>query len=164
MKIWVVRITIIGLFLIPTVTDAQSEQPIPAAQPAQQSWVQGKESERAVVNEKSRGPADINTTNRLANPEEQKTLFPDRSKLGASPYQIPSPTPLSPLPTPAPTPAPTPQTPSTVRPEKGVIDPRSGDFYPGVFGGAINPKTGDFLPKTGGGFINPRTGEFFPAK
>ena len=155
MKIWAVGIMIIGLLLIPGVIDAQSNPIGPVGQPTGQSWVQGMES---------KGVASPSPGDQSMKSEGPKTLFPDSSKLGASPYQIPSPTPLLPVPTPAPIPPPGPQTPSTVRPEKGIIDPKSGDFYPGVFGGAINPKTGDFLPKTGGGFINPRTGEFLPAK
>jgi len=46
--------------------------------------------------------------------------------------------------------------------EKGVIDPRTGDFFPGVKGGVTNPRTGDFLPKVDGGYLNPKTGEVIP--
>lgn len=46
--------------------------------------------------------------------------------------------------------------------EKGVTDPRTGDFFPGAKGGVTNPRTGDFLPKVDGGYLNPKTGEVIP--
>lgn len=45
---------------------------------------------------------------------------------------------------------------------KGAIDTRTGEYYPGAAGGIINPKTGQFYPDVGGGYINPKTGEFMP--
>jgi hypothetical protein len=44
----------------------------------------------------------------------------------------------------------------------GAINPRTGEFYPGVADGIINPRTGEFYPDVGGGYIKPRTGEFIP--
>ena len=49
-------------------------------------------------------------------------------------------------------------------PEKGVVNPRTGEFYPGTIGGVVNPQTGEVLPKVEGGYINPKTGEFLPAQ
>jgi hypothetical protein len=49
-------------------------------------------------------------------------------------------------------------------PEKGVVNPRTGEFYQGTIGGIINPKTGEVLPKVEGGYVNPKTGEFLPAQ
>lgn len=46
--------------------------------------------------------------------------------------------------------------------EKGVTDPRTGEFYPGARGGVIHPRTGEFLPKVDGGYLNPKTGEVIP--
>jgi hypothetical protein len=46
--------------------------------------------------------------------------------------------------------------------ERGVIDPRTGDFLPAVKGGVTNPRTGDFFPKVEGGYLNPKTGEVIP--
>ena len=45
---------------------------------------------------------------------------------------------------------------------KGAINTRTGEYYPGAAGGIINPKTGQFYPDVGGGYINPKTGEFMP--
>lgn len=40
---------------------------------------------------------------------------------------------------------------------------RSGQVYPGTKAGVINPRTGEFYPKAGPrGYLNPRTGEFYP--
>jgi hypothetical protein len=55
-----------------------------------------------------------------------------------------------------------PQGPSTNHTEKGAINPRTGEFYPGAFGGVINPRRGVFLPKVHGGYYNPETGETIP--
>jgi len=77
-------------------------------------------------------------------------------KLRLEPYSAPRPSP-APQATPLPPP-------STVLPEKGAYNPRTGESYPGVLGGAINPQTGDFLPRQNGGYVNPRTGEFLPSK
>jgi hypothetical protein len=49
-------------------------------------------------------------------------------------------------------------------PEKGVVNPRTGEFYPGTIGGVVNPQTGEVLPKVEGGYINPKTGELLPAQ
>jgi len=54
--------------------------------------------------------------------------------------------------------------PSAGLPEKGVTDPRTGEFYPGVYGGVMNPRTGIILPKVEGGYLNPETGEVIPNK
>ena len=46
----------------------------------------------------------------------------------------------------------------------GVINPATGDYYPGTgAGGAINPATGQHYPGDGaGGAINPATGQHYP--
>ncbi len=46
--------------------------------------------------------------------------------------------------------------------ERGVTNPRTGEFYPGAIGGVINPRTGVFLPKVEGGYFNPETGDVIP--
>jgi hypothetical protein len=46
--------------------------------------------------------------------------------------------------------------------ERGTVNPRTGEFYPGTYGGVINPQTGVVLPKVGGGYLNPQTGETIP--
>lgn len=53
-------------------------------------------------------------------------------------------------------------TPSKNRPESGITNPRTGEFYPGTFGGVTNPRTGVFMPKVDGGYLNPETGEVIP--
>lgn len=72
-----------------------------------------------------------------------------------SPPKPPSP-PAVPLPAPV-------KPPQGAVPEKGVLNPRTGEFYPGTTGGVINPRTGEVLPKVGGGYISPKTGEFIPS-
>ena len=52
--------------------------------------------------------------------------------------------------------------PTPPSPGKGVINPFTGEFYPGTLGGVVNPRTGEVLPKVEGGYYNPRTGEFIP--
>ena len=69
----------------------------------------------------------------------------------------------------APAPANIPELPSAkppagTFPEKGIVNPRTGEFYPGTIGGVLNPKTGEVLPKVEGGYVNPKTGEFLPAQ
>ncbi len=71
------------------------------------------------------------------------------------------PQPLTPLPIPSPPPSSLTPNPSAA-PEKGAYNPKTGESYPGTFGGAINPRTGTFLPKVNGGYINPQNGEFYP--
>jgi len=61
-------------------------------------------------------------------------------------------------------PPPSVKPPAGTIPEKGVVNPRSGEFYPGTIGGVVNPQTGEVLPKVEGGYINPKTGEFLPAQ
>ncbi len=51
---------------------------------------------------------------------------------------------------------------STLEKEKGTVNPRTGEFYPGTIGGVIDPRTGVVLPKVGGGYLNPQTGETIP--
>ena len=46
--------------------------------------------------------------------------------------------------------------------ERGITNPRTGEFYPGAIGGVINPRTGVFLPKVEGGYFNPETGDVVP--
>jgi len=78
--------------------------------------------------------------------------------LMVNPERPPSPPPSTAA---APPPPAVPLPPGSV-PEKGVINPRTGEFYPGTMGGVVNPKTGDVLPKVEGGYVNPKTGEFLP--
>ncbi len=54
--------------------------------------------------------------------------------------------------------------PTTGKKESGVVNPWTGEFYPGTFGGVINPRTGVVLPKVEGGYLNPQTGEIIPKK
>ena len=85
----------------------------------------------------------------------------------SSPHPFYPPTPSGPpsyTPIPPQKAPPAQQVPSAGKPEKGVIDPRTGEFYPGVYGGVINPRTGVVLPKVEGGYINPETGEVIPSK
>lgn len=56
------------------------------------------------------------------------------------------------------------QPPVTGKSENGVVNPRTGEYYPGAIGGVINPQTGVVLPKVGGGYLNPQTGEVIPKK
>ena len=88
---------------------------------------------------------------------QPKLLAPDKLKVGEPPV-LPSPM------SPPSLPQTTPKVPSTGIPEKGVINPRTGEFYPGTYGGVINPQTGAILPKVDGGYVNLQTGEFIPAK
>jgi len=76
---------------------------------------------------------------------------------------VPPYSPIQPGPTPQPAP-PAPPGPSTITKEKGIVNPRTGEFLPGTFGGVIDPKTGAVWPKVGGGYINPQTGEIIPKK
>ena len=73
------------------------------------------------------------------------------------------PQPKAPLPPAAP-PPPSVKLPGGAIPEKGVVNPRTGEFYPGIIGGVVNPKTGEILPKVEGGYVNPKTGEVLPAQ
>ena len=68
----------------------------------------------------------------------------------------------APLPPGAP-PPPSVKMPGGTLPEKGVVNPRTGEFYPGTLGGVVNPQTGEVLPKVEGGYINPKTGEVLPS-
>lgn len=91
------------------------------------------------------------------NSQQPKFLVPGKLNLGEPPV-LPSPV------SPPSLPQPTAKGPSTGTPEKGIINPRTGEFYPGTFGGVLNPQTGVLLPKVDGGYVNPQTGEFLPAK
>jgi hypothetical protein len=86
-----------------------------------------------------------------------KGPVPPVSTSPAMPKAAPVPQPVVPAP-------PSIQAPTGAGQEKGVVNPRTGDFYPGVLGGVMNPRTGDILPKVEGGYLNPRTGEVVPAK
>ncbi len=48
--------------------------------------------------------------------------------------------------------------------EQGVLNPRTGEFFPGTYGGVIDPRTGVLLPKVDGGYVDPRTGEVIPGR
>jgi hypothetical protein len=122
----------IGLFLVPTVVNGQSELRITEDRPTAQAIVP-------------------------QNSQQLKLPFSEKLKVGEPPI-LPSPISSPPLPTPSP------KVPSTGLPEKGITNPRTGEYYPGTYGGVINPQSGAFLPKVDGGYVNPRTGEFFPAK
>jgi hypothetical protein len=93
-----------------------------------------------------------------------KTMLCAQSFPSMPPQQYP-PTPSSPGP-PAYTPIPPGTLPSPAAPtreiEKGVVNPRTGEFYPGTHGGVLDPKTGVVLPKVEGGYQNPQTGEIIP--
>jgi hypothetical protein len=73
----------------------------------------------------------------------------------------PGPPAYTPLP-PGTLPAPAQPVPPTREKEKGVVNPRTGEFYPGTYGGVVDPKTGVVLPKVEGGYQNPQTGETIP--
>jgi hypothetical protein len=96
-----------------------------------------------------------------------KTMIFAQSFPSMPPQQYP-PTPSSPGP-PAYTPIPPGTLPSPAKPapsiqdkERGTVNPRTGEFYPGTYGGVIDPKTGVVLPKVEGGYQNPQTGETIP--
>lgn len=80
------------------------------------------------------------------------------------PFYPPTITPLQPISPPANPPSlpSKPVTPSRNAPEGGIVNPRTGEFYPGTLGGVTNPRTGVFLPKVEGGYLNPETGEVIP--
>ena len=59
---------------------------------------------------------------------------------------------------------PAPSVPNTARREQGILNPKTGEFYPGTYGGVIDPKTGVMLPKVDGGYVDPRTGEVIPRR
>jgi hypothetical protein len=73
----------------------------------------------------------------------------------------PGPPAYTPLP-PGTVPAPAQPAPTHQEKEKGVVNPRTGEFYPGTYGGVVNPQTGVVLPKVEGGYQNPQTGEIIP--
>jgi len=73
----------------------------------------------------------------------------------------PGPPAYTPLP-PGTLPAPAQPAPPAREKEKGAVNPRTGEFYPGTYGGVIDPKTGVVLPKVEGGYQNPQTGETIP--
>jgi hypothetical protein len=86
-----------------------------------------------------------------------KGPVPPLSTSPVMPKAVPVPQPVAPAP-------PSVQVPAGTGQEKGVVDPRTGEFYPGALGGVMNPRTGEILPKVEGGYLNPRTGEVVPAK
>jgi hypothetical protein len=48
------------------------------------------------------------------------------------------------------------------REQRGAINPMNGQYYPPTGNGdVINPATGERYPGVPGGYINPNTGEFF---
>lgn len=59
------------------------------------------------------------------------------------------------------TPSPVPDTPV---PQRGVVDPKTGQYLPPAQGGVINPRTGEFYHDTGPGYVNPRTGQIIPKR
>lgn len=94
----------------------------------------------------------------------QNLRFPPSLPSSPPPFYPPTPTGPQPISPPAnpPSPLPKPVIPSKNVPESGVMNPRTGEFYPGTFGGVTNPRTGVFLPKVEGGYLNPETGEVIP--
>jgi hypothetical protein len=95
----------------------------------------------------------------LARAQNSPFVFPSPRQ-----FVIPPAPPYSPIqPGPTPQPArPAPPGPSTITKEKGVVNPRTGEFLPGTFGGVIDPETGFVWPKVEGGYRNPMTGEIIP--
>jgi hypothetical protein len=83
---------------------------------------------------------------------------------GPTPPLVVNPAPAPPKTPSAPSPPSSPavKPPAGTAPEKGIINPRTGEHYPGTIGGVINPRTGEVLPKVDGGYINPKTGEILP--
>ena len=73
----------------------------------------------------------------------------------------PGPPAYTPIP-PGTLPSPAKPAPSMQEKERGTVNPRTGEFYPGTYGGVIDPKTGVVLPKVEGGYQNPQTGEIIP--
>jgi len=73
----------------------------------------------------------------------------------------PGPPPYTPIP-PGTLPAPAKPASPTQEKERGIVNPRTGEFYPGTYGGVLDPKTGVVLPKVEGGYQNPQTGETIP--
>ncbi len=80
------------------------------------------------------------------------------------PYVAPSAPPSAYKPVPPPSGNPAVVPPSPARPDQGVVNPWTGEFYPGTFGGVVNPRTGEVLPRINGGYYNPQTGEFVPRR
>jgi hypothetical protein len=106
---------------------------------------------------------------RLGLPVVIETSFQTVAQMFPRPgeYKL-APAPSAPLPEvavpPSPVPAPKPQGPSTIAPDKGAFNPRTGEFYPGTFGGAYNPRTGNFYPKVNGGYLDYQNGTLLPEK
>jgi hypothetical protein len=73
--------------------------------------------------------------------------------------QIPPPPEYKPMPV-----QPAPSTNPVQPKQKGVLNPKTGEFYPSVNEGVYNPRTGEYYPPTSGGYFNPRTGEFYPSQ
>jgi hypothetical protein len=48
--------------------------------------------------------------------------------------------------------------------ERGVVNPRTGEYLPPSGRGVVNPRTGDYYFPAGNGYFNPKTGEFIPEK
>jgi len=47
--------------------------------------------------------------------------------------------------------------------QQGAINPMNGQYYPPTGSGdVINPATGERYPGVSGGYVNPNTGEFIP--
>lgn len=57
-----------------------------------------------------------------------------------------------------------PPIPSAPIPQRGVVDPKTGQYLPPVRDGVINPRTGEFYRDTGAGYVNPRTGQIIPKR
>ncbi len=47
---------------------------------------------------------------------------------------------------------------------RGVVNPRTGEYLPPSGKGVYNPRTGDYYIPSGNGYYNPKTGEFIPKK
>lgn len=54
--------------------------------------------------------------------------------------------------------------PDTSVPQRGVVDPKTGQYLPPARDGVINPRTGEFYHDTGPGYVNPRTGQIIPKR
>jgi len=82
------------------------------------------------------------------------------------PPVVPAPPPYKPIPPQRPPQAGPldPNAPYTAQREQGVLNPRTGEFYPGSYGGVIDPRTGVLFPRVNGGYVNPQTGEVIPRR
>ncbi len=60
--------------------------------------------------------------------------------------------------------SPPPVQPAPQQENRGVVNPRTGEYLQPSGKGVYNPRTGDYYIPSGNGYYNPRTGEFIPRK